>query len=317
MSENTGAAAPAVTVVVPTCNRTDMLPTALRSIARQTFTDFECLVVNDHVATRQVVDKVLDTLADLRFRVLHNPQPSGAAVTRNQGIRQARGRIVAFLDDDDCWMPDYLKAHVQAHRAEVGLVYSGVLLRWQDQVLPEKIHQAAPPPPLSEVPTRMLRGEFEIFTTSSISIKKHVLDTMGEFDERLPSFEDWELCYRIGEHFAFARVEQPLTVFFQHLRGRMTQDLSQRREGLAMLRRKFEDTGLFQYLYEKYTAQIYFTSIRNNVLVGKASWNPPLFKCYLQSESKPWSSRYQLKVTVKMLILLVLRKRGLRMINQF
>ena len=317
MRDDVDTVPPVVTVVVPTCNRPDMLTAALCSVAQQTHADFECLVVNDHVPTQPAVDEVITTLADSRFRGLHNAQPSGSAITRNNGIRQARGSILAFLDDDDTWMPEYLEEHLKAHRADVGLVYSGVLIRWQNQVLPEKLRPAPPPPRREAVPTRMLRGSFEIFTTSAISIKKRALDQVGCFDESLPSYEDWELCYRIGQHFPLGYVAKPLTVFFQHLKGRMTRDLDQRRAGLNALQQNFKDDDRFEYLYRKHVAQMYFTSIRNNVLAGKADWNRSLFTCYLQSNSHPWSSLYQIKVTVKMLILLVLKRAGLKVINLF
>ena len=308
---------PLVSVVVPTCNRPDLLLAALRSVAQQTYADLECVVVNDHPATRTKVDQVLAALNDERFQVLHNTMSSGSAVTRNNGIQQTQGSIVAFLDDDDIWLPTYLAEHVRAHRADVGLVYSGVLVRWQDGVLPEK-HRLAPPPPRpAEVPVRMLRGTFEVFTTSVISVKKRALERVGYFDESLPSYEDWELCYRIGQHFALGYVEQPLTVFFQHLRGRMTRDLEQRKMGLKALGENFKDDDRFQYLYRKHVAQMYFTSIRNNVLVGKSVWNRSLFTYYLQSKSHPWSSRYQMKVTVKMVILLIFNRRGVPLINLF
>ena len=317
MRKDTDDERPAVTVVVPTYHRTDMLLTALRSIAQQTYGDFECIVVNDHPPTQAAVDEVLATLADPRFRVLHNAVSSGSAVTRNNGIRQARGTLLAFLDDDDTWSPKYLAAHVRAHKADVGLVYSGVLIRWQDQVLPEKLRPAPPPPRPEEVPTRMLRGTFEVFTTSVISIKKRVLDEVGYFDESLPSYEDWELCYRIGNHFPLGHVEKPLTVFFQHLKGRMTRDLEQRGEGLKALEQTFKKDEDIQYLCRKHLAQMYFTSIRNNVLAGKADWNGGLFKQYLHSKSRPWGSLYQAKVTVKMVILLIVGKPGLKIIELF
>ena len=317
MPDHTHAVSPVVTVVVPTCNRLAMLPAALQSIAQQTFADFECWIVNDHQATRSAVDEVVATLADARFRVLHNAQPSGSAVTRNNGIRQARGSLLAFLDDDDTWMPQYLEEHVRAHQADVGLVYSGVLIRWEDQVLPEKRRPALPPPEPEETPGRMLRGAFEVFTTSVISTKKSVLDQVGYFDESLPSYEDWELCYRISQQFPLGYVAQPLTVFFQHLKSRMTQDLAQRRDGLRALRQNFTNDPRFEYLYRKHVAQMYFTSIRNNTLAGKTEWNRPLFTDYLQSKSRPWSSRYQAKVSVKMLILLLFGKRGIKIINRF
>lgn len=98
---------PSVTVIVPTRNRPDLLHEALDSVSRQTFNDFECVVVDDSSnPPAQIPD-------DRRFRLVRIDGSGGCSAARNTGIVAATGTYVAFLDDDDLWTPDHLE-HLMA-----------------------------------------------------------------------------------------------------------------------------------------------------------------------------------------------------------
>src|SRR5262245_54127789 len=100
---------PRVSVVIPTRNRRPQLQWALSSVQSQTFRDFEVIVIVDGSTD--------DTVAWLRscpedIRVLVVDTAVGAAAARNRGIESTRGELIAFLDDDDVWLPTYLEAQV-------------------------------------------------------------------------------------------------------------------------------------------------------------------------------------------------------------
>jgi glycosyltransferase involved in cell wall biosynthesis len=110
--------APLVSVIVPTRDRPALLAEALASLAAQTLSDFECLVVDDG-GTHGVA-----LPADARFRLVRRDWSGGAAAARNTGIAEARGRYVAFLDDDDRYLPERLALGLEAaSRAPVGLCW--------------------------------------------------------------------------------------------------------------------------------------------------------------------------------------------------
>jgi glycosyltransferase involved in cell wall biosynthesis len=94
---------PSVSVVVPTHDRPDTLREALASIAAQTYDDLEAIVVNDAGAD---VRAVVDTFPFARL--VEHEQNRGLAGARNTGIRAARGTYVAYLDDDDIFLPEHL-----------------------------------------------------------------------------------------------------------------------------------------------------------------------------------------------------------------
>jgi glycosyltransferase involved in cell wall biosynthesis len=93
-------------VIIPTHNRPDALRRAVESVCRQSFADFELIVVDD--GCDEPVSQVLGALMDPRVTVLRQDRAGGVSSARNAGIARARGRLVCFLDDDDLFHRDYL-----------------------------------------------------------------------------------------------------------------------------------------------------------------------------------------------------------------
>ena len=106
-------AAPAVSVVIPVFNRGDLLARALRSVAAQTFTDWEAIVVDD-ASSEDLGASLGPLLDDARISLIRQARNAGAAAARNRGIETARGRFIAFLDADDEWRPEKLERQLEA-----------------------------------------------------------------------------------------------------------------------------------------------------------------------------------------------------------
>lgn len=103
--------APRVTVVVPLYNKAASVERALASIAGQTLTDFEALIVDDG-STDESAD-IAAAFPDARFQLVRQPN-RGPGAARNRGLALAQSEIVAFLDADDAWLPEYLDWAVDA-----------------------------------------------------------------------------------------------------------------------------------------------------------------------------------------------------------
>ncbi len=150
---------PVVSVIIPTYNRADMLDEALRSVFAQTYKDFEVIVVDDGSTdhTRSVVDKYPH-----RVRYVHQ-ENQGHALAKNTGIAAADGGYIAFLDDDDTWLPRKLELQMDVleNNPDVDLVY-GAGYRVQGGVrtlLPSEFPSSEP----EEVVRRLLKSNRAIF----------------------------------------------------------------------------------------------------------------------------------------------------------
>lgn len=111
MSQANEVAAPIVTVITSTYNRSQVLRLALESVINQHFRDFEALVIGDGCTDDS--EAVVASFGDPRLRWLNLPENSGSQSTPNNvGLRLARGRYVAFLSHDDLWLPWHLSGLV-------------------------------------------------------------------------------------------------------------------------------------------------------------------------------------------------------------
>jgi glycosyltransferase involved in cell wall biosynthesis len=135
-------AAPRVTVIIPTYNRSMVLRHAVASVLRQSFADFELLVVGDGCTDDSAA--VVAGFVDARLRWINLPANSGhQSAPNNEGLRQARGELIAYLGHDDLWLPHHLETLVGGIDAGADLV-AGL----NELVGPgERFFEVAPPEP--------------------------------------------------------------------------------------------------------------------------------------------------------------------------
>jgi len=111
--QSASAGAPRVTVIIPTYSWSSVLPYSIGSVLRQNFSDFELLVVGDGCTDDS--EQVVTAIADPRVRWINLPANSGhQSAPNNEGLRQARGSIIAYLGHDDLWLPHHLEVMVAA-----------------------------------------------------------------------------------------------------------------------------------------------------------------------------------------------------------
>ena len=106
-----------ITVITPTYKRHQYLKNAIDSVLAQTYTDFEQIVVDDNPADseeRRLTEAVMKTITDPRLKYVQNEKNLGGAGSRNVAIEMAKGEYIAFLDDDDMYLPDRLRVQVEA-----------------------------------------------------------------------------------------------------------------------------------------------------------------------------------------------------------
>jgi glycosyltransferase involved in cell wall biosynthesis len=210
-----------VSVVIPTRNRCDRLIEALASVKRQTWPHLQIIVVDDASSDR--TQHVLRPMAaaDSALRVIRNEVPLGGAGARNQGIMAAEGRWIAFLDDDDAWLPTKLEKqlHVMKTNASASAVSCDYF--YKGPFRPRRLMRA--PRALTE--QQMLRGNC-LGGASVCFTSTDTLNAVGGFDPTLRSGQDWDLWLRLFAVGPILVCDEPLALYDSHLEHRITNDIS-------------------------------------------------------------------------------------------
>ncbi len=101
-----------VSIIMPSYNTASFISESIRSVLAQSYKDWELIIVDD-CSSDDTDEVVKPFLSDERIRYLKNEKNSGAAVSRNRALREAKGRWIAFLDSDDLWLPEKLQKQIQ------------------------------------------------------------------------------------------------------------------------------------------------------------------------------------------------------------
>lgn len=100
-----------VSIIMPSYNTASFIAESIKCVMQQTYANWELIIVDD--CSKDDTDAVVATIHDPRIRYLKNEKNSGAAVSRNRALREARGRWIAFLDSDDLWTPNKLEKQIR------------------------------------------------------------------------------------------------------------------------------------------------------------------------------------------------------------
>lgn len=209
---------PAVSVVLPTYNRAGLLPDVLENLRRQTFEDFEVLVVDD--GSDDGTEQMFRGGDHEWVRYIRHETNRGASAARNTGIRKARGRYIAFQDSDDRWKPNKLEkqaAVMEKAPNKVGLVYTGteredpegnvvpvLVPRHRGNVHEQQLYRDG----LPGTPTWMVRREcFEV---------------IGTFNQAYRVREDYEFNLRLTRHYDVDYVRGPMVTIGSSAENRLT-----------------------------------------------------------------------------------------------
>ena len=101
-----------VSIIMPSYNTASFIAESIQSVLAQSYKDWELIIVDD-CSPDNTDDVVKPYLSDERIKYLKNEKNSGAAVSRNRALREAKGKWIAFLDSDDLWMPEKLEKQIR------------------------------------------------------------------------------------------------------------------------------------------------------------------------------------------------------------
>jgi glycosyltransferase involved in cell wall biosynthesis len=187
-------ASPLVSVIVPAYDVADYIGEALNSVFAQSLADFEIIVVNDGSPDTEKLERIL---APYMSRIVYLKQENrGVGGARNTGIKAAKGTLLAFLDGDDVWLPNYLEVQVARIQADptIDVLYPNVLMFGGSLDDGEEFMTVCP----SSGEVTFERLLLQQCNVSNCSIaRRETIVRAGLFDESLRSVEDFDLWLRV------------------------------------------------------------------------------------------------------------------------
>jgi glycosyltransferase involved in cell wall biosynthesis len=224
---------PLVSVVIPTRNRPSELQRALESVAVQAWQDrLEVILVDDGSDPPVRVSAHPDLPL---LQIIRNEAPVGAAAARNRGVAVAGGDVIAFLDDDDEWLPGKLDAQWRLLQdPELDFAYCGCELHTEGAGRRGVVEAHSDPETLFD--ELLLR---DIIVMPSLLVRRTLFERVRGFDERFPAANDWDFCLRMAQAGRGAGVPQNLVRAYQRPgRSSISTDLSAFLEGRRLLLQK-------------------------------------------------------------------------------
>lgn len=210
--------APLVSVIIPVYNCVEYLPKALASVLEQTGVSIEVVLVDSSTdGSCAIVSNYIDSRVRRIFQ-----EPRGVSAARNLGIQHAHGEYVAFQDADDEWLPEKLLVQVSAlqRHPDAGLVFTDTMMFREGEVIQETMNRHmlrdwcrshasdVPGCYYGELYAQLLIQD--CMNTSSVLVRRKVLEESGTFDENFKVGEDYDLWLRIARRHPMIFIDRVL-----------------------------------------------------------------------------------------------------------
>ncbi len=227
---------PVFSIVIPTYNRAKIISRAIQSILKQTFGEFELIIVDDGSTdgSRAVIKQINDPRISYIWQ-----ENGGVSAARNAGVKSARGKYIAFLDSDDEVLPEWLEHFADSFDAsEAGVVCVGV------KVSNAKDNEEVVWLPRNRGP--VYDNQICLFLSGAFAVRREIFDAVGGYVEGLAYGENSELGLRIvsyctNEKLQIANIAKPLVIYHQQpLRWAKSEDkFKQRLESAEYMLRQY------------------------------------------------------------------------------
>lgn len=200
---------PLISVIIPTYNRDNSLKRSIDSVLNQTFKDFEVIVIDDD--STDDTESIVKNFNDPRIKYIKHKENRGAGAARNTGIKNARGKFIAFQDSDDEWLPEKLEKQIKSFKVssgKVGVLYTAYLLNKNNKkiYIPLRKYRKRS----GNIHKELLCGSF--VGTPTMLVKKECFEKVGMFDENFDTLEDWDLAIRLSKYYDFNFLKRPLVL---------------------------------------------------------------------------------------------------------
>lgn len=199
---------PLISVIIPAYNSETTIRETIESVLKQTFSDFELIVINDGSTDRTL--EIASSIKDARIKVFSYAN-AGGAVSRNRGFSHSYGEFIAFLDADDLWTPDKLEAQLEAlkENPQAAVAYSWLnAIDESGKFLRKGNHRTE----IGDIFTKLYLIPF-VETGSNPLIRRQAFIDVNGFDESLTASQDYDLYLRLAARFEFIAVPFPQVLY--------------------------------------------------------------------------------------------------------
>jgi len=244
---------PTVSVIIPIYNRAHMIGRAIQSVSKQSYQDFELIIVDD--GSTDNTDEVVKEFQqkDKRITYIKHDKNKGGSAARNTGIKASKGKYIAFLDSDDEWLPEKLEKQVKLinrkNNCKIRIVGSGAIYILDREGKKECFY--IKPTNNKNIFISFLKGEYVPLGGSMFLIDKYVFNECGLFDESLVlrhgGQQDYEMWLRIAKKYHYCQIEDYLVKYYLHSGKRITDSkIAKKVKSIEYIIEKYKDD------YKKY-----------------------------------------------------------------
>ncbi len=200
---------PLVSVIIPTCNRADLIGRAIQSGLDQTYRNIEIIIVDD--ASNDNTEEIVTKFRNKEVVYIRHDCNKGGGAARNTGIKASNGQFIAFLDDDDEWLNDKLEKQVNTIKtlsSEWGGIYCGFYRITGKKTKKVEAFKKG------DLKTEVLREKLDIGSSSTLLFIKKIILEIGLFDETFERNQDFELLIRFFRKYKLFSLKEPLVKIY-------------------------------------------------------------------------------------------------------
>lgn len=240
-----------VSVIIPTYNRPEPLMQSIQTVLNQTYKgNIEIIIIDDSEVSweQEIEDKFSKRLLEVGNRdikYIHKAKKEGSPKARNIGINEAEGEYIAFLDDDDEWLPEKIEKQVklmEKHK-DLGLV---ICYSLDKRFGRERISK-----PSEIITHETILKAFNLSSSSSYLVRKDALEEAGGFDISLPSAQEYDLAIRLSKRYKVRCIPEVLMIQ-NATKGQISENWNRKVKGLIAIYnkhgREYNSISIFNHI---------------------------------------------------------------------
>ncbi len=285
-----------ISVIIPTYNRHYLLQKAINSVLIQTYSDFELIIVDD--CSTDGTEDFVKSLSDKRIRYIKHEKNKHASASRNTGIQLSRGEFIAFLDDDDQWLPSKLEKQLELLKRSP--LSTGLIYCWMDYINQNEEIVSTVRPTIKGNVFQYVFDKQRIGGCPTLLIRKSVIKDCGFFDETLLRGNDGDFIRRVCLKYKINLIPEVLVkVSIEHGNKRISDNnITGIESSLVSYTTRLEKFSAILNKYPTQTSNIYASIAYHHALLGNKT---SIFKYIIKSILTNPSGIYKYRIFAKTL----------------